>query len=434
MKDVARAVQTDARRRDILPEVERRLAALDRPRRPTAARWAFGLAGAAACAAAVGLVFFRPVPISYSVSLSSAADAAKRGNVGERLVAPAAGALALKFSDGSEVTLPSRAQAHVDGLDARGATLAVEEGTIEVSVVHRAHTRWEVRAGRYWIHVTGTKFSTGWDQHARTFVVTMHEGSVVVTGPGLKQPTRVVGGQRLRANMGVDLGVEEPVISIDDANAPETPATESAHATEPIHEARAPRAAPEAEPAERPVAAASARESHAPARASHHAVAAVAPQTVARTESGWRLQATQGQFRDALASAIREGWSDDCDRLGTEDVLRLGDIARLAGDPSRAEEAYRAASRRFPTADRPIFSLGKVAFDSRHDYAAAAHWFEEYLRRFPRGALVQEATGRLLEARIKTGDIGAAHDVATSYLRSFPNGPHAELARRTVGR
>jgi len=160
----------------------------------------------------------------------------------------------------------------------------------------------------------------------------------------------------------------------------------------------------------------------------------VAPQTVARTESGWRLQATQGQFRDALASAIREGWSDDCDRLGTEDVLRLGDIARLAGDPSRAEEAYRAASRRFPTADRPIFSLGKVAFDSRHDYAAAAHWFEEYLRRFPRGALVQEATGRLLEARIKTGDIGAAHDVATSYLRSFPNGPHAELARRTVGR
>ena len=98
-----------------------------------------------------------------------------------------------------------------------------------------------------------------------------------------------------------------------------------------------------------------------------------------------------------------------------------------------AEEAYRTASRRFPTADRPIFSLGKLAFDNRRDYSAAAHWFEEYLRRFPQGALAQEATGRLLEARLKMGDIGAAHDIAKSYLRSFPNGPHAELARRTIG-
>jgi hypothetical protein len=248
MKDVARAVQTDARRRNILPDVERRLAALDRPRRPVAARWGFALAGAAACAAAVGLVFFRPVPLSYSVSsaIQGNNEVGKRGNVGERLVGPTSGALALKFSDGSEVTLPPRAQAHVDGLDARGATLAVEDGVIEVSVVHRAHTRWDVRAGRYWIHVTGTKFSAGWDRRAQALTVTMHEGSVSVTGPGLKQPMRVVTGQRLRANMGVDLGAEEPVVSIDDANAPETPAAPSARATDQtIHEVPATRTAPE---------------------------------------------------------------------------------------------------------------------------------------------------------------------------------------------
>jgi hypothetical protein len=432
MRDVARAVQADARRRDILPVVERRLAALDRPRRPVAARWGFTLAGVAACAAAVALVFFRPVPLSYSVS--SAAEASKRGNVGDRLVGPTSGALALKFSDGSEVTLPPRAQAHVDGLDARGATLAVEDGVIEVSVIHRAHTRWDVRAGRYWIHVTGTKFSAGWDARARALTVTMHEGSVAVTGPGLKQPMRVVTGQRLRANMGVDLDAEEPVVSLDDANAPETPAVPSARATDQtIHEAPAARVAPEeTAPVERPAPAAPARDSHAaPSRGARRALAA--PQTIARADSGWRFQATHGQYRDALASAIREGWSEDCDRLGAEDVLKLGDIARLAGDLSRAEEAYKTASRRFPTADRPIFALGLMAFDGRHDYAAAARLFDAYVRQYPRGSFVREATGRLLEARIKTGEVGLARETAAGYLRSYPDGPHAALARRTVG-
>ena len=98
------------------------------------------------------------------------------------------------------MTLPPRAQAHVDALDANGATVALEEGTVEVSVVHRAQTRWEIRAGRYQIRVTGTKFSAGWDRRTDTLTVTMREGSVEVTGPGLKAPARVVGGQRLRAN------------------------------------------------------------------------------------------------------------------------------------------------------------------------------------------------------------------------------------------
>jgi hypothetical protein len=113
-------------------------------------------------------------------------------------------------------------------------------------------------------------------------------------------------------------------------------------------------------------------------------------------------------------------------------VLRLGDIARLAGDLPRAEEAYKTASRRFPTADRPIFALGLMAFDGRHDYATAARLFDAYVRQFPRGSFVREATGRLLEARLKTGEMSLARETAASYLRSYPDGPHAALARRTV--
>ena len=324
-----------------------------------------------------GWCSLRPVPLSYSVS--TAVESGERGTVGgNRLVGPATGALALKFSDGSEVTGDARTGARRRARRPRRDALG--RGRHDRGLrVHRAHTRWDVRAGRYWIHVTGTKFSAGWDPHERSLTVTMHEGSVAVSGPGLKQPMRVVTGQRLRANMGADPGVEEPVVSIDDANAPEAAAAPTAGATaQTIRELPATRAVPEppAPPAERP---APARELHAagPGRGSRHPVAA--PQTVARAEPTWRLQATHGQYADALASAIRDGWGESCARLGSEDVVMLGDIARLAGDRGRAEEAYRTASRRFPTANRPIYYLGLIAFDGHHDYAAAARLFGEYL-------------------------------------------------------
>ena len=138
--------------------------------------------------------------------------------MGERLVASEAAPLSLRFSDGSQVTLPPRAQAHVDALDAHGATVALEEGTVDVAVVHRSHTRWSIRAGRYEIRVTGTKFSAGWDRRTDALTVTMREGSVEVIGPGMKAPARVVGGQRLRANgVTADKAGAEPEVVVEDA-------------------------------------------------------------------------------------------------------------------------------------------------------------------------------------------------------------------------
>jgi TolA-binding protein len=432
MRDVARTVQAEARRMDILPKVERRLAELDRPSRRSPARWGFALMGVAACAGAITFVMMRPQPLTYAVA--GVTDVVGRaGNVGDRFVGPQRGELALKFSDGSEVTLPARAQAHVDALDVRGATVALDEGTVEVKVVHRAKTRWEVRAGRYQIRVTGTKFAAGWDSRRQSLTVTMHEGSVAVTGPGIKEPMRVVTGQRLRANAAAaSSDGEEPVVSIEDAEAPEaalapspTPAPEPTAAVE-----------PEPEPAPRVTAPAVAvrptRDTRAPARNVHRAPARVAaPQTLARAEAGWRAAAARAQYREALATAIKEGFGEQCERLGAEDVLLLGDVARLAGDLSRAVEAYSTAQRRFPTADRPIYGLGLVAF-RRNDYATAARLFETYVKHSPRGALAQEAAGRLIEARLKAGDKPEARDAASAYLRSYPDGPYAGIARTTL--
>src|SRR6476659_4774148 len=127
MRDVARAVQGDARRRQLLPEIQARLEALDEQSRQSQhsyGGWRLSLLGAAACAAGIAFFMLRPHAISYAVD---GAGAGRSGAVGERLVAPDAAPLALHFSDGSQVTMPPHAQAHVDALDAQGATVALEE-------------------------------------------------------------------------------------------------------------------------------------------------------------------------------------------------------------------------------------------------------------------------------------------------------------------
>jgi tetratricopeptide (TPR) repeat protein len=162
-------------------------------------------------------------------------------------------------------------------------------------------------------------------------------------------------------------------------------------------------------------------------------VEVVATRAGTPTGGDWRVQAARAEYHEALAAAVLEGWRAECARLGADDLVLLGDVARLAGDLDRAEEAYRSARRRFPDADRPIYALGLIAFEGRHNYKLAGDLFGSYLRSFPRGPLAREAGGRLIESRLKAGDDLEARRAASSYLRDFPGGPYAALARRTVG-
>jgi len=413
MRDVGRVVEAEARRQNILPQVQARLAArqvLGTRSASRTVRWSFALGGLAACAAAAAMIL-QPRPISYAVS------GADEGAIGTPLVAPPSSPLDVRFSDGSAVTIPPSAAAHVDALDRNGATVAIEQGTLEVSVIHRAHTHWQVRAGDYRIQVTGTRFAAGWDRQSHALTVTMHEGSVLVTGPGLVEPVRVVTGQRLRASAsGADLGLEnEPSAALP------TPAPPSTAAT--------PEPAPELAPPPTEIAPPA---EHVPASHPRR------PEVVSAHAAGpgaadWRVEAARAQYRQALAEAVLEGWRAECARLGADDLVLLGDVARLAGDLDRAEEAYRSARRRFPASDRPTFALGLIAFEGRHNYRLAGDLFASYLRSFPRGPLAREAAGRLIESRIKAGDDAQARQAAATYLHDFPGGPHAALAKRTVG-
>ena len=418
MRDVGRVVEGEAQRQNMLPQIQARLAARQSLRaRPAPGRWTVALAfGSLAACAATAIIVLHPRAISYAVA------GVGEGEVGAALVAPAAAPLELQFSDGSAVTLPPRAAAHVDALDRNGATVAIEEGTLEVSVIHRTHTRWQVQAGGYRIAVTGTRFAAGWDRSSRSLTVTMHEGSVLVSGPGLKEPVRVVTGQRLRASAsGADLGLENPPAPSAEAEAPPAAPTPSATAARGPEPALAPPATEIAPPTERASAPRARR------------VEAVTARAGTPINGDWRVQAARAEYHEALAAAVLEGWRAECARLGADDLVLLGDVARLAGDLDRAEEAYRSARRRFPDADRPIYALGLIAFEGRHNYKLAGDLFGSYLHSFPRGPLAREAAGRLIESRLKDGDDMEARRAATAYLHDFPGGPHAKLARRTVG-
>jgi hypothetical protein len=260
----------------------------------------------------------------------------------------------------------------------------------------------------------------------------MHEGSVEVTGPGMKAPARVVTGQRLRAK-DVTAG-EEPSVVVEDATLAVRPVEPPAAVEPPVVEEPAVEA-PEA-PAvdDKPIVRAIAAERRSAARTRRPAVAA-APTRLAMADSEWRSLEARGRFKEALAAAVREGFEDGCLHMSGADVAKLGETARLAGDTGRAEAAYQAAVRRFPSAPpaQALYGLGKIAFDHHRDYTAAAKWFNQYMQRYPNGALAREAAGLLLVSRIKAGDNAGARAAADSYLRLFKDGPHAKLAHDTVG-
>jgi hypothetical protein len=423
---VARGVRAEAERQQLLAQVQAGLDGHPPVRVRRSRRAGLVLAGVAATFA-LGTAAFLLMPRSISFVVSG-----QPGVVGAPMVAPANGEVALRFSDGSSVTLPAQAAARVEALEPEGATVAVDTGTVDVAVVHRLETHWELHAGNYRIKVTGTRFRAIWNRNLQELTVLMREGSVVVSGPGIAFPTRVVAGERLRAN--ADEGVS--LARVADQPAPRP--TETV-AVAPARAEAAPEQEPTETPAEVPPTPAAPPTRRRSPEAQHPAVAPERPRAqpaVARPD--WRALATRAQYRDALTAAIAElqgeGWTAGCSRLGVEDVVLLGDVARLAGDLNHADEAYRIARQRFPGTDRPTFALGLIAFEGRHDYRAAAGWFEAYLRRYPTGPLAREAAGRLLESHIKGGADADARDAAAAYLRDFPSGPHADLARRTVGR
>jgi transmembrane sensor len=362
----------------------------------------------------------REAPLSFAISAS--ADGASRVGHGERagkagawLQAPPDRGLPIRFSDGSLVALDRGARVQVTALEVRGATLEIQEGRAEVDVRHRSHTHWRLRAGPFEVAVTGTHFSIDWENGSETLTVVMAEGTVEVRRGHLAGGSSIVvaAGQRFHAT------AREPRWSLAAATSPEVagvgPASGSIATS-----AVAPPEAP----------AATAIPSEAPPEATTLPSVRNGGASPASASRSWQALARAGRYQEALRTVERSGFNRACGRLGPEDLVQLGDAARLARNPARAERAYRMARRRFPAIDRPAFALGLVAFEQRRDFRTAAHWFETYVRQYPNGQLAREAVGREMESWHRAGDEGRAREAAHAYLGQAPTGPYARLARQ----
>jgi hypothetical protein len=333
------------------------------------------LASAAAVFVVVAVVARRS-PLTFAVG-----DAGARGEIGAPIVAAESRPVDLLFSDGSFLALAPSGRARVTSIDERGAAILVERGRAEVSVVPRKNGSWRVDIGPFEIHVKGTRFSIDWDPESERLDFHLHKGAVVITAPCLAGGRSLVAGESLQASCRVPAPEAAPSVVVAPAPGPTlAPPPVRAHAEAP--------------------------------------------------GPGWRQLAAAQDYAAALEAALRLGFDRELRTAAPADLLVLGDVARLAGDPEHAVRAYEAARRKHPSADRSAFAIGLVEFDHRRRYRTAADWFAAYLDEQPDGPLVEEAQGRLMESWQRAGEPAKARAVGESYLARAPHGQYADLARR----
>ena len=322
-----------------------------------------------------------------------------RVELGAPLLAPADAPLPLRFSDGSAFTAAPRSRLTVMEVGPEGAGVVLNEGALVAAVVHRAQSRWRVQAGPYTVAVTGTRFAVEWHPSSRSFLLTLHEGAVTVFGPSLGTD-----GRRVTPHETVRLG---PVPS------PSQPPP------------------PPPSPLSSPAMDAASASTAAAERG--RAVALSESQAPGRTTWKWLAQA--GRYAEALAAAEGDGFAWLCRRAPVSDLLLLGNTARFAQQPERAEQAFRATRARGGASHESAvaaFELGRLAHDVGRRYHDSADWFAIYLREEPGGALAHEASGRRMEALHRAGDVRAATGAAEIYLRRHPDGAYQGLARELL--
>lgn len=377
LREMASAQDELIRRGSILAREKQRLRGeLARRVSPPRRRLApvFIALGAVAAALAVLATSSRPA-LTFAVG-----NAKSAGELGTAINAPEASPVDLRFSDGSLLALGPSGRARVTILHERGAAILVERGHADVSVVPRKNGRWRVDVGPFAIHVKGTRFSFDWDPASEWLSFHLQTGAVEITAPCLDGGRSLVAGESLRASC-------RP-------SAPEVSAAPARPAVEP-------------------------------------SPAVQEPPAPARSAPAWRQLAGAHDYRGALDAALARGFDAECRRASPADLLLLGDVARLAGDPERALQAYGAARKKRDDAGRSAFAIGLIEFDHRRRYQQAAEWFAIYVREQPRGALVEEAEGRLIEAWQRAGEASKAKQAAEAYLARHPAGQYADLALRT---
>ncbi len=252
------------------------------------------------------------------------------------------------FSDGSSLVLRAATHLRVTTTYTDGATLSLERGELDLSIRHRAKTRWQLDIGPYVVQVTGTHFSASWDPDAGDVGVDLLDGAVTVRGPGIVAPIVLQVGQRFRANKAGSYTVEA---SGAVAALPEPPnEAPAAHVVSPTAKAR------------RPIS-----------------QAATGPSRDKPTCDFVGL-VSSGQFDATLALARTMGVETAFAECPTRSLFALADAARYQGQFDLSRRALMAIRKRSPDdAGKAAFFLGRLE-EARGNLETALGWYAQAMQ------------------------------------------------------
>jgi hypothetical protein len=343
--------------------------------------WAFAAAAACLLILVVSGVYLRPrsAPIGYVIE----------GGGDSVYVQTGSQSRTARFAEGSVVRFDPGSRGRIVEVTARGARIAVEQGSAHFQVVHRDGTAWTVEAGALRVEVTGTEFDVAW--RGDRVEVAMQSGTVIVRGPLSPDGVPLHTGQRLSADsVRGELSIGELSNDAPVSTAPViAPAKPSA--------AQAPSSAPRASAA------------------------------VESTRS-WRARVVDGDYAGVLAEAESRGVDTVIESGSLSDLGALADAARYAARAALAERALTAERTRFPAsaeARSAAFLLGRMKESTP---SVALSWYEAYLRESPSGSLAPEALGRKMLIIKASSGVAAAKPLAEEYLSKYPNGAFARAA------
>lgn len=325
-----------------------------------------------------------PVPLTFVVGAGQ-----EQGKLGIYYAAPDSAELPLRFSDGSKVSVKPGGGVRVSRADIRQAVVLLEKGGAHVTVIPREGGTWQVAAGPYTVHVTGTEFTVQWDSGRAELTVEMRSGKVLVTGPGIESGVEVSGTERFVS-----------------------------HARPRAEEARPAAAAPVVQE---------------PAALDAGVVVAPpatrAPITSPAARRSWSALAARGDYGSILREAEQEGLDRTMQTVNGSELSALADAARFSGRAPLARRALLTLRARFPgsaQATSAAFILGRLE-DESGNANEALEWYGQYLSEG--GPLAGEALGRKMVALRKVGRLDQARETASQYLDRFAEGPYAAHAR-----
>ncbi|MFZ5893015.1 MAG: FecR domain-containing protein [Myxococcota bacterium] len=345
-----------------------------------------------------------------------AGDASESGRIGAYYTASSGTPLSLRFVDGSNVRIDSGGGLRVSHIGREQVSVQLETGSADFDIVPRRGVAWNVLAGPYCVHVTGTSFRLSWDSGAQALELQMHSGAVLVSGPGLESGQRVGGTQRFTTRVTTsrsELGVANSENAEAAASLPRAPASSMRTEAAPPRPLRAP--APAAVSARPPSEVSELRE---PLRT---------PQTT---------EAPAGNTRPHAAFDVKAAEAMGVDRAlataSAEQLLSLADSARFARRGDLAVRALRSVRTRFAgstAAAGAAFLLGRLAEDSGK-LREAVTLYDQHARES--GQLVPEALGRKMLVLHRLHDTTARNRAANEYLQRFPEGTYARQAKELL--